>query len=87
MMFLFEEINILDMNMIIYDCKSKQFLNIACKTYNDSMVMGPKISPKKFQSKFSEFIEKFLGETNTTHLTHTIGQSKIVYFFLIVRYQ
>jgi hypothetical protein len=76
MVFLFEEINILDMNMIIYDCKSKKFLNIACKSNNDSMCMGPMISPKKLHSKFSEFAEKFFGEAHTTHITHTISQSK-----------
>ena len=77
MVFLFEESNILDLRMVIYDCKAKGVLYVAYKNENDSMtMMGPMISPKKLQNKFSEFAEKFLGEPASTHLTHTISQSK-----------
>lgn len=80
MVFLFEEINILDLVMVIYDCKAKGFLYVACKNDNDSMtMMGPMISPIKLQKKFSEFAEKFFGESANKHLTHTITQSKIIF--------
>ena len=75
MVFLFEEINILDMTMVIYDRKSREFLYIPCKGGNDSMcMMGPMISPKKLQNKFTEFAEKFFGDTVNAHSTHIITQ-------------
>jgi hypothetical protein len=61
--------------MVIYDCTSKEFLYIACKGNNESTgMMGPMISPKKLQNKFTEFSEKFFGEAAVGHSTHNINQ-------------
>ena len=84
MVFVFNEMNNMDMVLAIYDCRAKGFLFIKSARSNISVLKyGTENLQPKINKKFSEFINKILNTSPLAHLTTVLSEGNHFLTYII----